>query len=53
MKFVEAANNFTKFLGLTNNFFRKNFMKFVDCKSDFGAWKFFFSKFHSFKYFNW
>ena len=37
MKFVEAPNNFTKFMGLANNFCKvhkiyKNFMKFVDWK---------------------
>ena len=40
MKFVEAANNFTKFLGLANNFWKvhkthKNFMKLVDWKVGF------------------
>ena len=37
MKFVEAANNFTNFVVLANNFWKvhntcKNFMKFVDWK---------------------
>ena len=36
MKFVEAANNFTKFMGFANNFWKvcknhKFFLKFVDC----------------------
>ena len=39
MKFLEAANNFKKFVGFTNNFWKvcntcKNFVKFVDWKVD-------------------
>ena len=46
MKFVEAANNFTKFVGLANNHWkvhktRKNFMKFVDWKVRFKCLKVF------------
>ena len=46
MKFVEAANNFTKFVGLANNLWKvrktsKNFMKFVDWKVGFKCLKVF------------
>ena len=46
MKIVEAANNFTKFVGFANNFWevrktRKNFMKFVDWKVGFKCVKVF------------
>ena len=46
MKFLEAANNFTKFVGLVNIFWkvpksRKDFMKFVDWKVRFRCLKVF------------
>ena len=46
MKFAENASNFTKFLGLTNNFkkvckTRKNFMKLVDWQVGFKSLKVF------------
>ena len=46
MKFVEAANNFTEFVGLTNNFRKvckthKNFMKFADWNVKFRCLKVF------------
>ena len=46
MKFIEAANNFKKIVGLANNFWkvcktRKNFMKFVDWKVGFKCLKVF------------
>ena len=47
MKFVEAANKFTKFMGLANNFkkvhkTRKNYMMFVGWKVGFKCLKVFF-----------